>query len=128
MRRESQPLAGRHVLVVEDEFLIADDLARTLQQLGAEVVGPTGTLSGARRLLSGGAVDCAVLDINLEGEMAFPLAEELERRSVPVIVASGYGSNTLADKVHAAAILEKPCSPERIADVLTAAIAERSER
>jgi CheY-like chemotaxis protein len=84
-------LKGRRVLVVEDEYFVADDIARTLQESGAEVIGPVGDIAAAMQLLSAGArIDAAVLDVNVRGEMIYPLADALRRHRVPFVFATGY--------------------------------------
>jgi CheY-like chemotaxis protein len=85
------PLAGRRVLVVEDEYLIAIELKRWLQEAGAEVVGPVPDVEQALDLIEDeGAPDVAVLDINLgAGEMVHPVADRLAALSVPFLFATG---------------------------------------
>ena len=74
-------LTGRRVLVVEDEYFLADDIARALVGLGAETVGPVPTREQAlAHLEGGGRIDACVLDLNLRGEMAFPVADALLAR------------------------------------------------
>ena len=83
---------GRLVLVVEDEFLIAMHLELLLQQHGWRVLGPAATVAEALRLLSGQTPDVALLDLNLRGELATPVAEELQARGVPFVLVSAYGA------------------------------------
>ncbi len=79
------------MLVVEDEYVIADDIARTLGWLGAEVVGPVPDRDEALALLSSGKrIDLAVLDINLHVEVVHPVADALQDRGVPFVFATGY--------------------------------------
>ncbi|KMO44086.1 hypothetical protein VQ03_04835 [Methylobacterium tarhaniae] len=78
------------VLVVEDEYFIADDISRALTRHGVEVVGPVPTVQEARALLASQTLDLAVLDINLRGELVYPLVAELTRRGVPMVFATGY--------------------------------------
>lgn len=85
-------LAGRTILVVEDEFYLADDLTRALIEQGAEVAGPVNSLSRARALVSQERVDLAVLDVNLKGELVFPFAAELRERGVPFVFTTGYNA------------------------------------
>ncbi len=88
----AERLDDRRVLIVEDEPLVALDMEETLRGLGCEVVGPTATLAEALRLLEEEAqrLDAAVLDVNLGGHAAFPVADALVRRGVPVLFATGY--------------------------------------
>ena len=82
-------LAGKRILLVEDEYMLATDLAEFLEQHGAEVVGPVGTVAQALAL-AGGALDAAVLDVNLRGERIYPVADALIARGVPIVFATGY--------------------------------------
>lgn len=85
-------LAGRRVLVAEDEPLLALEMEEVLRGLGCEVLGPAATLEEALRLAAApGRVDAAVLDINLAGRPSFPAADHLAGRGVPVVFATGYG-------------------------------------
>jgi CheY-like chemotaxis protein len=87
-------LHRRRLLVVEDEYMIAFDLARSLEELGAEVIGPAPTVREALDLIASdkGVLDGAVLDINLSGERAYAVADALAARSVPFVFATGYDS------------------------------------
>ncbi|WOH60231.1 hypothetical protein [Bradyrhizobium sp. BWC-3-1] len=84
-------LQGRHVLVVEDEYMIAVDLARALEDLGATVIGPAASLADALALVAGeSALDFAILAVNLGVEKVFQVADDLRARGVPFIFATGY--------------------------------------
>jgi CheY-like chemotaxis protein len=83
-------LAKRRVLLVEDDYFIVSDLARSFEAEGAEVVGPAATVADGLALLAEAPnLDGAVLDINLQGEMVFPLADALTARGVPFVFATG---------------------------------------
>ncbi len=96
------------VLVVEDSFYIAEDIARVLEQDGWTVIGPAPDLKQARALLDEDPPDAALLDINLAGEMVYGFVDELRRRAIPFLFVSGYGRETVpaayADVPH----VEKP--------------------
>ncbi|MFZ5746876.1 MAG: response regulator [Pseudomonadota bacterium] len=83
-------LAGRRVLVVEDEPIIAMCLEDILENLGCTVLGPARTVADSLRLVEDEAPDLAILDINLGGERSYDLAERLTKLSVPFAFASGY--------------------------------------
>jgi CheY-like chemotaxis protein len=110
-------LAGRTVLVVEDEYVIAAELREWLRDAGAEVVGPVASPEDALMLIgeADGALDAAVLDVNLGGGMtAFAVAERLERLGVPFLFASGDGEQAAARGFHARPRLEKPVSEQEL--------------
>ena len=112
-------LAGRKILVVEDECLIADDLADELARAGAEVVGPAASLPQAIRLMQHrDRPDAAVLDINLCGVDVFPLAEELMAGGVPMIFLTGYGEGSIPEKYAPIARCQKPMAPADVVDRL----------
>lgn len=83
-------LTGTTVLLLEDEFLIALDAEQILTELGAAKVEVASTLADAEQLAENGRFDVAMLDVNINGEVSFPLAESLQRRGVPVVFATGY--------------------------------------
>ena len=108
-------LAGRRIMVVEDEMLIAMMLELALADAGCHVVGPFGRLSDAVVAARTEAVDGALLDINLAGESVFPAAEALEQRGVPFLLVSGYGRDLLPpDRRH----WQVCAKPFRMNDVL----------
>lgn len=90
MPDRSQGLAGRRILVVEDEYLIASEVKRWLQQAGAVVLGPVPSVRLALDLIEDDAVDAAVLDLNLgDGETALAIADRLRDLHVPHLFATG---------------------------------------
>ncbi len=100
---------GRRILVLEDEPLIALDLAMTLADAGWEVVGPAGTVAHARRLIDGGGdPDVACLDLNIGTETSHDLARDLLARGVPVVFVSGRDARALPDDLRGATVLGKP--------------------
>jgi CheY-like chemotaxis protein len=83
-------LLGRQILVAEDEFLIADELASVLEGAGAVVLGPFGRVHDALACIEQGtSIDSAILDIDLGGEAVFPVAMALRERGVPFVFATG---------------------------------------
>jgi CheY-like chemotaxis protein len=105
-------IRGKRVLVVEDEYLLADDLREALEREGAEVLGPVPDTDGAYALIgTGERVDVAVLDINLNGASVFPLADALVERGTPLAFATGYDRQAIPERFAAIARLEKPVRP-----------------
>jgi PAS domain S-box-containing protein len=121
-------LAGKRVLVVEDEALIAAELALTLQDAGCATVGPAGTLAEGERLAGRPrTLDAAILDANLGGESSLPLARRLVAARVPVLVVTGYSELPAewAAERGLAAVLRKPAEPGYLLEALRRAIEER---
>ncbi|HET6587506.1 MAG TPA: response regulator [Oleiagrimonas sp.] len=105
----SCPLAGRTILVVEDEYVIAQQIVDNLMEAGAEVIGPVPTLERALREIDGHPqLDAAVLDINLRGERVFPAADVLVARGVPFLFATGYDKAVIPERFAAVACCGKP--------------------
>jgi len=92
MSQVTGPLVGRHILLVEDEYLIVEAMEEWLSQAGAVVVGPAPSVEQALELIAGEAdtLDGAVLDVNLgRGETAYPIADRLNELGVPYLFATG---------------------------------------
>lgn len=102
------PLAGLCVLVVEDDYFIAHEICGTLRDHGAEVLGPSPDLEHGLDLIRDHRIDCAVLDINLHGTLAFRLARELRERGTPTIFATGYDGSVMPSEFLGSVLLEKP--------------------
>jgi DNA-binding response OmpR family regulator len=102
-------LSGLAVLIVEDEFYLADDLASALDEMGAEVLGPFGRLEDAcRQIEDAKPIDLAILDIDLVGERVFPAAELLRARGAPFLFATGYDADVIPARFSEVPRLEKP--------------------
>jgi len=111
-------LAGKKVLVVEDEMLLALDLEDILATAGCQVVGPAMRLETALSLASDAAIDLAVLDINLHGARSYPVADILLDRGIPFLFASGYGHAEDITRYGQVVTLAKPYSPDQIHEAL----------
>jgi DNA-binding LytR/AlgR family response regulator len=102
-------LTGRRVLVVEDEFLLAMELETLLQQGGCIVLGPVPTIHQALAVLDHEQPEVALLDVNLKGERATPVAAALIDRGVPFVLITGYSRLQLTEpELHAAPRIDKP--------------------
>lgn len=108
-------LAGTRVLVVEDEAIIALDLADTFANAGANVIGPAASVREAMLLLDGGIIDTALLDFNVADGEVTPLLDLLVSRGVPVIVYTGRGlPEALCARHPHLPVLRKPLPPGRL--------------
>ena len=112
-------LSGRRILVVEDEVIVAWALEDMLSQLGCEVVGPAARVNQALAMIEAEAVDAAVLDINLNGEKSYPVADALAARGVPFVFSTGYNKNSLPNDYLSFPILQKPFEGSKLRDALT---------
>ena len=104
----ARPLEGLCILVVEDDYFIAIELCSALRAAGADVIGPTRDLQTGLAAIRSEHIDCGVLDINLRGQMAFPIATELRARGIPTIFATGYDTSMIPAELVDAVRLEKP--------------------
>jgi ferritin-like metal-binding protein YciE/ActR/RegA family two-component response regulator len=124
------PLLGLRILLAEDDYLIADDVARMLERRGADVVGPVSTVADASRLAVSAALDGAVLDVNLRGDMVWPVADMLRARHVPTVFLTGYGVASCPDRYGDLPWLSKPILMSELVASLSRGIplAERQSR
>jgi PAS domain S-box-containing protein len=106
------------VMIVEDEMLVALDLQESIKSLGYEVVGPFGRLAEAIEGAERQAVDFAILDLNLAGEMTYDLAEQLEKRGIPVVFTTGYEADTITSRFQNCRVLNKPVVRDALESVL----------
>jgi DNA-binding response OmpR family regulator len=101
-----------HILVLEDEPLVAVDIAATIADAGWDVVGPAGSIPKALRRIEEQGCEAAILDANLAGVSAAPVAETLKARGIPFIVLSGYNNEQLTGLLSDAPFLAKPYDPD----------------
>jgi CheY-like chemotaxis protein len=94
---QSTELLNRRILVIEDDFLVAQALCALLEDAGATVVGPVGWADEALALIEteADAANGAVLDVNLHGEKSYLVADALKRRSIQFVFVTGYGASAL---------------------------------
>jgi CheY-like chemotaxis protein len=117
------PLSGRRVLIVEDEYFLADDIVRTLTALGAHIVGPYGDLGEATDIVQhDAAIDAAVVDVNLRSEMVFPLARLLRSRQVHLVFTTGYDRSAIEPEFRDVLLLGKPIDVKALAGELTGVV------
>lgn len=98
----------KSVLVVEDEAMVSLMLVDMLNEMGCTIAGTATSLDQALSMARTLAIDFAVLDLNLDGQLAFPVADALAKRRVPVIFATGYGVSALPKRFETTPALHKP--------------------
>lgn len=111
-------LSGRRVLVVEDEVMVAWTLEDMLAELGCTVVGPAARVDQALAMIEAEAVDAVVLDVNLNGEKSYPVADALAARGVPFVFSTGYNKNNLHTGYLGFPMLQKPFERSQLGDAL----------
>lgn len=107
------------VLVIEDEAVVAIDLEIALEEMGHRVIG-AGTLAEGVRAIEAHEFDLAILDVNLNGELSYPLAAALESRGVPIVFLTGYGADGLEPEWRSRPVLQKPMKREVLAKLVQA--------
>jgi two-component sensor histidine kinase/DNA-binding response OmpR family regulator len=117
-RRTRRSLAGKRLLVVEDELLVSMLVKSMLDDLGAAVVGPCGRLAEGLATARTERFDGAILDLNLAGESAGPLADLLLARGVPFVFITGYQRDSLDRRYANVPVLQKPIDAAALERVL----------
>lgn len=108
-------LAGKRILIVEDEPMIAMLLEDMILDEGGVVVGPAGRLVEALGLARAEGIDAAVLDVNLEGARSFAVADVLRERGIPFMFATGYGAMATTDAHADVPVIAKPYQLDALA-------------
>jgi len=118
-----QGIQPHRILIVEDEPMLAYALQEFLTEAGFRIAGVASRLDSALALIQATPCDAAILDANLRGVSAGPVAEALEARGTPFIVLSGYARDQQPTAFAAALHLQKPCRPETLIHALRGLLA-----
>lgn len=119
----SPDLSGRKILVVEDEWLIAQHLSMCLEDMGCDVVGPVSGVEDAIEKIADEEIDCALLDANLNGTTSAPIVDALMAATVPFIIVTGYGGLELPTAaMDSAPRLNKPFAEHELRAALLAVL------
>jgi DNA-binding response OmpR family regulator len=119
-------LMDKRILVVEDEYFIASDLKRTLKKEGAVVIGPVGDLQ-AGLALADEALDAAVLDVNLEETLSYPIADRLSSRGIPYMFLTGYDGWSLPAEHRETERLAKPFASKSVVTMVEKLVSPEPE-
>jgi PAS domain S-box-containing protein len=101
-------VVGNRLLLAEDEALVAIDIKDMLVELGFEVIGPYSNVAQALAVVTTYDIDAAILDVNLGGELIFPVAERLIAKGVPFTFMTGYGAEAIDERFAHCRVLQKP--------------------
>jgi DNA-binding response OmpR family regulator len=103
------------ILLLEDDLLLAMDMEDHLLQAGHKIVGPFGRIADAVDAIPRNDLAGAIVDLNLHGELSFPVIDMLRERSVPVIICSGHTElPELKGRLGKLPLLPKPWNPEKL--------------
>ncbi|UVF22543.1 response regulator (plasmid) [Microvirga terrae] len=111
------------ILVVEDEAMVGLLIEDMVRDSGGEIVGPVATFEDALDLARNAVFDIAVLDLNLNGTLSYPIADVVRGRRIPIIFSTGYGSEGLREGFRDLPVLHKPFSQGDFAQAISAACA-----
>lgn len=122
-----QAIRNKRILILEDEYLIACEIAMSVADAGAIAIGPCANCAAADALLDAGPVDAAILDIGLrDGTDVYPLADRLTLMNVPFVFFSGMTAHNVARRFGPVPFITKPCSPMTVLEALDSMLQNRS--
>ncbi|UCI09074.1 response regulator [Mesorhizobium sp. B1-1-8] len=101
-------MAALRILIVEDEWLIAEDHAAQLRDVGHRIVGPVPSVKAAIDRIKGQKLDVALLDIQLNNETSYQLADMLVEKVIPFAFVTGYGRAEIPPRFAGIKVLQKP--------------------
>ena len=120
----SATLADRHILLVEDDYLIADALAEALRACGAHVFGPIANVEDALQSVSRiGGLEAVILDVNLGGERSYAVADAVRDRNIPLVFVTGYDRDLLPTRFAQVPHCLKPVDLDALAGILASHLA-----
>jgi CheY-like chemotaxis protein len=118
---EQQP-NGLSVLVVEDESMVFFLIEDLLKELGCTTISRAADVAGALSLLREHRPDAAILDVNLAGELAYPVADRLDELGVPIVFSTGYEQAGVPEIWRSRPTISKPCTPDDLKSALATAL------
>ena len=118
-------LSGVRVLIVEDEMMVSMLLEDMLTEIGCTPVGPATRVESALELVESGDFDVAILDVNLNGNDSYPIADALAEHALPFVFASGYSAEGLKGEYRAVPSLRKPFQQQELEKTLSAALRQQ---
>jgi CheY-like chemotaxis protein len=116
---EAPAFTEKRILVIEDEVLLSMDIETSLIDAGYQVIGPAGTIEAAKKLITDGNCDAALVDANLGGQPVDELAVSLVRENIPFAFVTGYGRDALPQEFRENMLLGKPFSLDQLLSVVS---------
>ena len=120
-------MPGNRVMIVEDEPLVAMAMSELMAELGMTVIGPFGNVGQAIAALKDNSVSAALIDINLAGELVYPLADRLMADNVPFAFVTGYGSESIDRRYANVRVLQKPIKRDVLRGMFAQSTPDASE-
>ena len=115
---ENKPLAERSVLIVEDDIILSTDIAFALTEAGCKAVLPTTSNAAALSAMVHYIVDAAILDVNVQNEWVFPVANALDAVGIPFLFLTAYSHDSIPAQHRGRPFIQKPHHPEGLLDAL----------
>ena len=123
-REKLSNIRGKRFAVIEDEPLIAMDIATVLEREGALVSGPVATVRDAIDIIGSDALDGALVDANLRGRPTGEIAAALTKKGVPFVFVTGYGHESLPSSFARARVLRKPFTEEQLREAAVSLVVQ----
>jgi DNA-binding response OmpR family regulator len=124
---QNKPLADRSILLVEDDIILSTDLAFALTEAGCKAVIPTTSNAAALSAMVHYIVDAAILDVNVQNQWVFPVADALEAAGIPFLFLTAYSHDSIPAQHRERRFIQKPHHPESLLDAV-ADVMEASPR
>ena len=119
---QNKPLAERSVLIVEDDIILSTDLAFLLTEAGCKAVVPTTSNAASLSAMVHYIVDAAILDVNVQNEWVFPVANALEAAGIPFLFLTAYSHDSIPAQHRSRPFIQKPHHPEGLLEALVGLI------
>jgi DNA-binding response OmpR family regulator len=115
---QNKPLAERSVLIVEDDIILATDLAFLLTEAGCKAVVPTTSNAASLSAMVHYILDAAILDVNVQNEWVFPVANALDAAGIPFLFLTAYSHDSIPAQHRGRPFIQKPHHPEGLVEAL----------
>ena len=115
---QNKPLAERSILLVEDDIILSTDLAFALTEAGSKAIVPTTSNAAALSAMVHYIFDAAILDVNVQNEWVFPVANALDAVGIPFLFLTAYSHDSIPAQHRGRPFIQKPHHPEGLLDAL----------